>query len=264
MKVTHLKRALVSVAASAVMLFAITFPAHGQISNGTILGSVADKQGAKVPGAKILVTNSDTGTSVTVLSDEQGTYTANDLAIGNYRVEVQHEGFRTNIAGPISLTVGEKAVVDVALSVGAVADTVSVDANVPQVDTSDSSLRWLVGQVQVENLPLNGRNFVQLTLLTPGVQPVPQENTEGASALVPFGFGSPQRFSVAGGRPQGQLFLLDGTDTAGVWGNGTGVNLAGTRVCGAHRHLQRQLRRQRRCGQRSVSLRHQQLSRLSV
>jgi hypothetical protein len=105
---------------------------------------------------------------------------------------------------------------------------VEVAATTPTVDTASSAVGFLVGEKQIRDLPLNGRNYIQLTLLAPGVQPVPQENTEGASSLVPFGFGSPQRFSVAGGRPQGELFLIDGTDTAGVWGNGTGSNLVGT------------------------------------
>ena len=208
--------------------FLFSTAALAQNSSGTILGSIADHQGAKLADATVTVTNIDTSTAVTVKSDARGNYAASILPIGRYKVEAQHEGFSSSVAGPFTLTVGQQAVVDFTLSIGAVAQTVSVNADVPQVDTTDSTLRWLVGEAQMQNLPLNGRNFVQLTLLTPGIQPVPQESTEGASALVPFGFGSPQRFSVAGGRPQGQLFLIDGTDTAGVWGNGTGVNLAGT------------------------------------
>ncbi len=212
----------------AAVAAALCSPLPAQQSAGTILGSISDHQGAKVPDAKVVVTNINTATSVTVVSDGRGNYIAPILPIGPYRIEATHDGFKTSLAGPIVLSVGQQAVVDFNLDTGTVNQTVSVDASIPQVETSDSSLRWLVDQDQMQNLPLNGRNFVQLTLLTPGIQPVPQENTEGGSALVPFGFGSPQRFSVAGGRPQGQLFLLDGTDTAGVWGNGTGVNLAGT------------------------------------
>ena len=211
-----------------VAFFAFAGSVTAQNSSGTILGAVSDTAGARVPGTTIIVTNVDTDSVVTLTTDTRGAYTAPILPIGRYRVEARHEGFSTTIIGPITLTVGQQAVVDVSLTVGAVTQTVTVNENVPQVDTADSSLRWLVGQDQMQNLPLNGRNFVQLTLLTPGIQPVPQENSEGGTALVPFGFGNPQRFSVAGGRPQGQLFLLDGTDTAGVWGNGTGVNMAGT------------------------------------
>jgi len=199
-----------------------------QISTATISGTVADSQGAALAGAKILITNTETGVSTASATNKDGAYTAASLPIGSYIVEAQKEGFKTSVRGPIVLTVGETAVVHLVLPVGQVSETVEVAADVSTVDTSSSSVGFLVGQEQVRELPLNGRNFVQLTLLTPGVQPVPQENTEGASTLVPFGFGSPQRFSVAGGRPQGELFLIDGTDTAGVWGNGTGANLVGT------------------------------------
>jgi len=193
-----------------------------------ISATASDSQGARLPNTKIVVTNTETGVSTTSATNSDGAYTVASLPIGTYRVEAQREGFKTSIRGPVVLTVGQEASVHFVLTVGQVSESVDVAADVPIVDTNSSSVGWLVGQDQVRDLPLNGRNFVQLTLLTPGVQPVPQENTEGASSLVPFGFGSPQRFSVAGGRRQGQLFVIDGTDTAGVWGNGTGANLVGT------------------------------------
>jgi hypothetical protein len=199
-----------------------------QISTATISGTVSDSQGAMLADARILITNTETGVSTASATNKDGAYTASSLPIGSYKVEAQKEGFKTSVGGPFVLTVGESAVVHLALAVGQVSETVDVAADVPTVETSSSAVGFLVGQEQVRELPLNGRNFIQLTLLTPGIQPVPQENTEGASTLVPFGFGSPQRFSVAGGRPQGELFLIDGTDTAGVWGNGTGANLVGT------------------------------------
>ncbi len=199
-----------------------------QSSTATISGTASDSQGARLANTKIVVTNTETGVSTTSATNADGAYTVGSLPIGTYRVEAQREGFKTSIRGPVVLTVGQEASVHLVLTVGQVSESVEVAADVAAVDTNTSSVGWLVGQEQVRDLPLNGRNFVQLTLLTPGVQPVPQENTEGASTLVPFGFGSPQRFSVAGGRPQGELFLIDGTDTAGVWGNGTGANLVGT------------------------------------
>jgi hypothetical protein len=201
---------------------------RAQTSTATISGVVSDSQGARVQGTKIIVTNVDTGIVTTVAADSDGVYSVASLPIGNYRVEAQLQGFKSSVHGPITLTVGSNAVENFSLTVGDVAQTVEVEGSAPEVDTATSSLGWLVGQQQIRELPLNGRNYVQLTLLAPGVQPVPQENSEGASTLVPFGFGSPQRFSVAGGRPQGELFLIDGTDTAGVWGNGTGANLVGT------------------------------------
>jgi len=213
----------------AMCLVVVEEPAlQAQTSTATITGTVSDSQGARLSNTKIIVTNTETGTSTESATNANGAYTVASLPIGTYRVEAQREGFKTSIQGPIVLTVGQEATVQFALTVGQVSESVEVAADVPTVDTNTSTVGWLVGENQVRDLPLNGRNFVQLTLLTPGVQPVPQENTEGAATLVPFGFGSPQRFSVAGGRPQGELFLIDGTDTAGVWGNGTGANLVGT------------------------------------
>jgi hypothetical protein len=216
-----------------IILIACLVAGHGsflyaQNSSATISGTVSDGQGARLADTKIIVTNTATGVSTNSSTNGDGAYTIGSLPIGTYKVEAQRDGFKTSIQGPIILTVGQEASVHFSLTVGQVDEQVQVSADVPTVDTNTSSVGWLVGESQVRDLPLNGRNFVQLTLLTPGVQPVPQENTEGAATLVPFGFGSPQRFSVAGARPQGQLFLIDGTDTAGVWGNGTGANLVGT------------------------------------
>jgi hypothetical protein len=211
---------------NAILLVATV--AGAQISTATISGTVSDSQGAVLADAKIIITNTETGVSANSVTNKDGAYTVSSLPIGSYKIEAQKDGFKTSVRGPVVLTVGESAVVRFALAVGQVSETVEVAADVSTVETSSSSIGFLVGQEQVRELPLNGRNFIQLTLLTPGIQPVPQENTEGAATLVPFGFGSPQRFSVAGGRPQGELFLIDGTDTAGVWGNGTGANLVGT------------------------------------
>jgi hypothetical protein len=207
---------------------AISPALEAQISTATITGTIADTQNARLPGTKLVITDTGTGVSTTTTSDSDGIYSAASLPIGTYQIEAQRDGFKTSVRSAVLLTVGKTAVVDFVLTVGQVSETVHVTADVPAVETSSSSVGSLVGQQQIRELPLNGRNFIQLTLLTPGIQPVPQENTEGASTLVPFGFGSPQRFSVAGGRPQGELFLIDGTDTAGVWGNGTGANLVGT------------------------------------
>jgi hypothetical protein len=201
---------------------------QAQTPTATISGDVSDNQGARLSSTKIIVTNTETGVVTTSATNSDGAYTVSNLAIGSYQVEAQRDGFKSSIRGPFVLTVGQEASVRFALTVGQVSETVQVSAEVSTVDTNTSSVGWLVGENQVRDLPLNGRNLVQLTLLSPGVQPVPQENTEGAATLVPFGFGSPQRFSVAGGRPQGELFLVDGTDTAGVWGNGSGANLVGT------------------------------------
>src|SRR5271156_5447906 len=225
---TTVVRSVVASVFLGLCLIVMSGTTLGQISTATVSGTATDNGGARLPNTKIVITNTETGLSTTSVTNSDGAYTIPSLPIGTYQIEAQREGFKTSIRGPFVLTVGLEATVHFVLTVGQVSESVEVAADVPEVDTNTSTVGWLVGENQVRDLPLNGRNFVQLTLLTPGVQPVPQENTEGAATLVPFGFGSPQRFSVAGGRPQGELFLIDGTDTAGVWGNGTGANLVGT------------------------------------
>ena len=213
---------------TAVLCLVSVVPVLSQQSAGTILGAVVDTQNARIPGVNMVITNSGTGIATTVKTDSSGLYSAPSLPIGTYSVTASKDGFETVTQSPITLTVGRSAVIDITLRVGQVSSQVQVEADAPVVETSSSSVSYLIGEKEVRDLPLNGRNLMQLTLLAPGVQPVPQENTEGASTIVPFGFGSPQRFSIAGGRPQGQLYLIESTDTAGVWGNGTGANLVGT------------------------------------
>ena len=228
MRKTSLISLLVNVFLGMCVILWIATVSRAQISTATMSGTVLDSQGALLADAKILINNTETGVSTSSATNKDGAYTVASIPIGSYKVEAQKDGFKTSVQGPIVLTVGQTAVVHLVMAVGQVSETVEVAADVSNVETTSSAVSFLVGQEQVRELPLNGRNFIQLTLLAPGIQPVPQENTEGASTLVPFGFGSPQRFSVAGGRPQGELFLIDGTDTAGVWGNGTGANLVGT------------------------------------
>ena len=224
---SHVSRALARMFV-AVLFLSFANIAFAQMATGTVRGIVTDNSGARVPDVKISVTNVGTGFTSNVLSDGNGIYTAPSIPIGNYTVKAEKQGFETFVRSSVVLTVGRDVVVDFAMAVGQVTQEVQVTEDAPAVETTSSAVSWLIGEQQVRELPLNGRNFMQLTMLAPGVQPVAQENTEGASSMVPFGFGSPQRFSIAGGRPQGELFLIDGTDTAGVWGNGTGANLVGT------------------------------------
>ncbi|GAC1661433.1 MAG: hypothetical protein NVS9B15_25020 [Acidobacteriaceae bacterium] len=221
---TDLQRGLHAI----LMLAVAVIPVAAQISTANVSGIVSDAQNARISGVTVTASNAATGFTASVKTDANGLYAVPSLPIGSYSVRAERDGFNSVLRSPVVLTVGRDAVLDFTLSVGQVSQEVNVTGDAPQVETSSNAVSWLVGPEQVRQLPLNGRNLTQLTLLAPGVQPVAQENTEGAATLVPFGFGSPQRFSVAGGRPQGQLFLLDGTDTAGVWGNGTGANLVGT------------------------------------
>jgi len=196
-----------------------------QVNTGTISGTVKDTTGQLLPGAKAVVLNQGTGISRTVETDASGRYKALSLSLGNYQVTVSHEGFRTEVRSGIELTVGQEAVVDSVLAVGAVTQTVEVTGAASLVDTTTSSLGSLVDDRTIRDLPLNGRSYDQLALLQPGVTLSSPGQTSNTTLL----FGSGKRFSVGGQRDVSNSFLLDGTNIADQ-GNGTPGGAAGTNL----------------------------------
>ena len=195
------------------------------LAQGTasISGNVVDPSGAAVPGAAITAKNNGTGITRATESDSQGRYSLADLAIGDYDVQASKMGFRTVVKKNITLTVGAAPVSDFTLPVGSAAETVNVEANVSQVETESATLSSLVGQSQMRELPLNGRNFEQLILLAPGAVSYP---AGGSSALV----GRAATFSISGARPEGHAILLDGENLQDWWQRGSGANVSGTQL----------------------------------
>ena len=212
-------------AAVLVVLILASFPALFAQSTGTISGTVRDSAGAVVPGAKIVITNDATSISRTAEADEQGHYSVPSLYLGSYRVTGAKEGFQTEVRTGVELTVGREAVVDFALNVGAVTQTLEVAGAAPLVESTSASLGSLVDSRAIRNLPLNGRSYDQLALLQPGVILLNPGPTSGA----PFNSGTGKRFSVGGQRSGTNAFLLDGTDindqTNGTPGGANGTNL---------------------------------------
>jgi hypothetical protein len=176
-----------------------------QSTGGTITGVVRDGTGAVLPGATVVVTNSDTSIARTLVSDDGGRYIAPDLPPGPYTVKVSLDGFTTVNRSGITLTVGQQAVVNIELNVGQMADEVTVVAEATTVDTKSASTGGLVSTQQIEGLPLNGRSFIELANLTPGVQ---LTQTGGQSTSTGFG----AKLSVNGSRYTANLFTLDGTN----------------------------------------------------
>jgi hypothetical protein len=190
-------------------------------SNATIMGTVADTSGAAVPGATILVTNTETGAMQTRVSDAQGRYSVANLAIGSYDVQSEIAGFQTVLHKSIVLTVGRETVVDFALPVGTLSETLTVIGQAVQVDTTSSAMSNLVDQTQIRDLPLNGRNFEQLITLAPGVLTF-SNVTKGAF------YGAADAFTVSGSRPNGQQILLDNTNVMTFENRGSGAGILGT------------------------------------
>jgi hypothetical protein len=193
-----------------------------QASNGAILGTVTDGSGAVITGANVQVRNIDTGITRNTTTNDQGRYTATDLIVGRYEAEVAASGFQTTLQRDIPVTVGGQRVVDFILQVGQAQQTITVEADAAQVETTTSAITSLVEQRQIAMLPLNGRNYTQLIALAPGVQ-----QTTQAGAGTGF-YGRQASFSVAGSRPEGQAFLLDNVDVQGFWQRGIGSAVLGT------------------------------------
>ena len=151
----------------AGLLAFLAAPGYAQ-STATFQGTVLDSQGAAVAGAKVTVTNGATSLSRSVETDTTGNFSIPALPPGNYRVEVAKAGFRTYVIGAYTLEVGTTATQNITLSVGEVAQTVEVTGAAPVIDAADVSIGQVITQKTVQEIPLNGRHFVDLGLLTPG------------------------------------------------------------------------------------------------
>jgi hypothetical protein len=137
--------------------------------NGTIEGTVKDAQGAVLPGVTVTVTNIDTGDERVVVSNESGLYRAPLLSLGTYRVAAALQGFKKFEQTGVSLRAGQTAVIDVALSVGALAETITVTADAPIVDLAKIEQGRTLSEAEVKTLPLTSRNPYNFALLQPGV-----------------------------------------------------------------------------------------------
>ena len=219
-----LKRSALSILIVAGV-FLLSYPALAQQS-ATISGTVTDDTGGILPGVSVIVTHLDTARAREVVTDDEGRYRASNLALGNYQVEAGLTGFQTTIRSGITLTVGQQADIDLALSVGAITERVVVTGDAPLVDTQSSTVTSLVDDRTIRDLPLNGRDFSQLATLQVGVYAPPH-----MGAAVSSTFGAGPRITISGARPNQNNFLLDGSDVqdmnhrtpAGVSGTTLGV-----------------------------------------
>ncbi|MEQ1947766.1 MAG: TonB-dependent receptor [Bryobacteraceae bacterium] len=214
---TKLKFAL----AAALFAAFLCAPSYAQDTTGTIQGTVTDSSGAAIPDAAVKATNTATGISQTATSDAQGRYRVAQLAIGPYDVQAEKMGFQTTVRKGVNITVGSQLVVDFALSVGELTQSVTIEGAVTQVETTSAAISNLVSQTQIRDLPLNGRNYEQLILLAPGVQSV------GSTSRTVF-YGNSNSFSVSGSRPNGQAILMDNTDMQNAWNRGGGSGVLGS------------------------------------
>jgi hypothetical protein len=190
-----------------------------QGTTGSISGFITDDTNAALPGATVTVRQVETDQKRVTISDGAGRYRAQQLAPGQYEVTIELQGFRTARVPDLTLTVGQDAVVNVQLKVGGLDEQVVVTGESALVNMRQSSIAALVDEKQVRELPLNGRDFSQLTLLQPGVTASPSTQQQ-----VDRGMGT--QVSIAGARPNQISYQLDGTD-ANTQGNGSPGSAAG-------------------------------------
>jgi hypothetical protein len=183
-----------------------------QNANGRIVGVITDPQGAVVPGAKISVTNIATNEKRQTISGPDGTYQVLDLPIGNYRVTAESSGFTKVVTDPRQLLINQTLRVDIPLAIGQTSETVVVAGEGLNVETVNSTIGGSVTGRPVQELPLNGRNVLDLALTLPGViETNPDSNAAGT-------------YSVGGGRSDSVTFLLDGGMNNDLLDNGVVYN----------------------------------------
>jgi hypothetical protein len=186
-----------------------------QAVTGTILGVITDSTGAVMPGTTVTLTNTGTGQVRAVTTDSNGEYTAPSLPTGRYAIKAELSGFKTVSVADITLGVDQHFRLNLKLEVGAVEESVTVTGASPLIQTSTSELGTTVSEEQIKTLPLNGRNFVNLTRTVPGVvRGVPGANIDGAGSLA---WRASASFSANGQRPRDNNYMLDGVDNNETW-----------------------------------------------
>lgn len=189
--------------ATLVLMALSLAAAWGQLPSATVLGVVRDASGAVVPGTSVTARNVDTGLTRTSVSAVDGSYRFSVLPVGQYEFSAEHEGFQKEVRTGLTLAIAQEAVVNFALQVGAVEQSVSVLAEAPLLNTTTSSLGTLVGEKTVADLPLNGRNFIDLALLQPGI--TQQRNNQPGSTS-----SNGSWYSSNGAPVRSNNYLLDG------------------------------------------------------
>ena len=197
-----MKRLLLT-AVATVLLCAI---GAGQTITASLQGRTYDKSGAMVTKAKVTATNSDTGLSRSTISGDTGDYQIAALPVGNYRVAVEAQGFQSQTR-TVKLTVGETVSLDFSLAPGQVAQEVTVTTDAPLIETTRTSTDSVIAEQQIQNLPVNGRQFIDFALLAPGV--TIGDTTSGSTDVI---IEPVTKLSFAGQNIHYNFIAVDGAD----------------------------------------------------
>jgi hypothetical protein len=180
---------------------------HAQVTTASILGQITDPSGLGVPGARVTARNVATGVEGTVTADEGGKYLLSSLQPGTYDVNATATGFKTDVKAAIVLQVNQGTSLDFQLQVGSSIERVTVSGTSALLETATSAVGTVVGEREVLDLPLNGRQFTELIALSPGASPVNVSQLTFASPALGGGAAFP---AMAGQNNRSNLFLMDG------------------------------------------------------
>ena len=203
-------RSLALLFLSLCLFLAVPEHGFGQVDRGGIVGLVTDQAGARVSGAQVKITNLAANQSSEVATDENGHYAADLLRIGSYSVTVEKAGFKKAVQHSVEVGVNQTARADFTLQVGSAAETIEVTGAAPLLQTEASSLGTLETERRISQLPLNGRNFIQLAYLGPGANG--GQTGSNVSGQVFENERANEAVSVNGLRVANNNFLLNGVD----------------------------------------------------
>jgi len=218
-----LKRSALLFVAILCSIFTLSPLSYSQ-ANGSLSGTVADKTGSVISGASVKITSQETGLTRDAKTDDSGHYLVTLLPVSLYTIRVEAQGFQITEQKDIRLQVNEQREVDFSVAPASVSSTVEVSATEVAVETTNASLGQVITSEQVADLPLNGRNFVQLATLTPGVTQETNPNSffnNGASSEVSAR--GTFSLSVGGSRAQSTDWLLDNNDNNELTSGGISI-----------------------------------------
>jgi hypothetical protein len=199
----------------SVALVVVSQVSWAQEVTATLVGTITDPSGAPIKGATVTATDANRGTLWTARTSDSGSYSLQRLPIGSYSVKVAATGFDTAIYPTFALQINQTARVDVTMKVGQVSESVEVTSEAPVLQTENAQVGTVIDSATTDNLPLETRNYVQLTLLSPGSVSVdPSSMNQGSNTAEEGG-----RPYINGNREQSNNFLLDGIDNNQVSDN---------------------------------------------
>ena len=188
-----------------LFLVALIVPARlaSQVDMGSVSGVVRDPSGAAIPGAKMTLTNKNTGITAATTTGSEGQYSFSSVKVGHYSISATAPGFKSTQHNNLTVDVQQKVELDIALALGESTETITVNTAPPLLETQDASVGQVIEAKTINDLPLNGRNFTFLAQLSAGVTQGQQDTR---------GLGSSGSFAANGLRPSQNNYLLDGMD----------------------------------------------------